>query len=157
MKTPVDRTPARESLPDQRAVTPLQQFALAISLAIFALTGCSGSSMESSVSGTVTLDGTGIGPGTVVFAPEGGGKPATGSVDEDGDYSLMTSRETGLAAGNYKAAVSIRELPENVKRGDRPPLGKSLIPEKYEQSDTSGLAYEVSPGRNTIDIELNSK
>jgi hypothetical protein len=104
----------------------------------------------------VTLDGNRIGPGTVVFAPVDGGKPATGSIDDDGNYSLKTSREMGLAAGKYTVAVSIRELPENVKRGDRPPLGKLLIPEKYEQSTTSGLEYEVESGDNTIDIPLTS-
>jgi len=48
-------------------------------------------------------------------------------------------------------------MPQNVKRGDRPPPGKLLIPEKYEQSTSSGLEYEVTPGKNTIDIELTSK
>jgi hypothetical protein len=50
--------------------------------------------------------------------------------------------------------VSIRKMPENVKRGERPPLGKLLIPEKYEDETKSGLQYNVSPGRNTINIEL---
>jgi len=119
---------------------------------------CRGSSMESEVSGTVTLDGSKIGPGTIVFAPAGGtGKPATGSIEADGSYQLKTSRESGLAAGTYRVAISIRKMPENVKRGERPPLGKLLIPEKYEDETKSGLQYEVSPGRNTINIELVSR
>jgi hypothetical protein len=93
----------------------------------------------------------------VVFAPIEGGKPATGSIESDGSYMLKTSREEGLTAGKYKAAVSVREMPQNVKRGDRPPPGKLLIPEKYEQSTTSGLEYEVKPGDNTINIELTSQ
>jgi hypothetical protein len=124
---------------------------------LVALAGCSGSSLESTVTGQVSLDGSPIGPGTVVFAPTDGGKPANGSIESDGSYMLKTSRESGLAAGKYRAAVSIREMPQNVKRGDRPPLGKLLIPEKYEQSSTSGLEYEVEAGRNTIDIDLTSK
>jgi hypothetical protein len=122
------------------------------------LVGCNSSSQQSQVFGSVKLDGNPIGPGTVVFAPiEGGRKPATGSIEADGNYSLNTNREAGLAAGKYTVAVSIREMPQNVKRGDRPPLGKLLIPEKYEQSTTSGLEYDVEPGRNTIDIELSSQ
>jgi hypothetical protein len=122
------------------------------------LVGCRGGSMESEVSGTVTLDGSNIGPGTIVFAPAGGtGKPATGSIESDGSYRLQTSRELGLAAGVYRVAVSIRKMPENVKRGERPPLGKLLIPEKYEDETKSGLQYEVSPGRNAINIELVSR
>ena len=128
----------------------------AVLVAVFV--GCRASSMESEVSGTVTLDGNKIGPGTIVFAPAGGsGKPATGSVESDGSYQLKTSRESGLAAGAYRVAISIRKMPENVKRGERPPLGKLLIPEKYEDEHKSGLQYEVSPGRNTINIELVSR
>ncbi len=114
--------------------------------------------MESEVSGTVTLDGNKIGPGTIVFAPVvSGGKPAMGSIESDGTYILKTSRDAGLAAGSYRVAVSVHKMPENVKRGDRPPVGKLLIPEKYEDETKSGLRYDVSPGRNTINIELVSK
>jgi hypothetical protein len=122
------------------------------------LIGCRGGSMESEVSGVVTLDGNKIGPGTIVFAPVGpGGKPATGSIESDGTYRLKTSRDTGLASGSYRVAVSVHKMPENVKRGERPPLGKLLTPEKYEDETKSGLQYDVSPGRNTINIELLSK
>jgi hypothetical protein len=125
-------------------------------IAIFV--SCRASSMESEVSGNVTLDGSKIGPGTIVFAPSGhSGKPSTGSIESDGSYQLKTSRESGLAAGAYRVAISIRKMPENVKRGERPPLGKLLIPEKYEDETKSGLQYEVSPGRNTINIELVSR
>ncbi len=126
-------------------------------LLLSAMTSCSRSSQESQVSGVVTLDGNAIGPGIIVFAPLGSGKPATGSIESDGSFMLMTSRETGLAPGKYQVAVSVREVPQNVKRGDRPPPGKLLIPEKYEDSTTSGLEYEVAPGKNTIDIELKSQ
>jgi hypothetical protein len=83
--------------------------------------------------------------------------PATGSVESNGSYSLKTSRESGLKAGTYRVAVSIREMPQNVQRGDRPPPGKSRITEKYEDDRNSGLKYEVSPGRNTIDVKLSSR
>ena len=123
---------------------------------IVMLVGCNRGSQESQVSGSVTLDGSRIGPGMVVFAPVEGGKPATGSIESNGSFTLNTSREPGLAAGKYKVAVSIRELPENVKRSDQIPPGKLLIPENYEQSTTSGLEYEVEPGQNSIDIDLTT-
>ena len=114
--------------------------------------------MESEVSGSVALDGKKLGPGTIVFAPvTEGGKPATGSIESDGSYSMMTSRVSGLAAGTYQVAVSIREMPQNVKRGDRPPPGRLLIPEKYEDYRTSGLKYDVVAGSNTINVELVSR
>jgi hypothetical protein len=120
------------------------------------LVGCNSSSQEAQVSGRVTLDGSRIGLGMIVFAPVANGKPATGSIAADGSYDIKTSHEFGLAPGKYKVAVSIREMPKNVQRGDQPPPGKLLIPAKYEQSAASGLEYDVTPGNNTIDINLTS-
>jgi hypothetical protein len=129
----------------------------ACALAVAPMVGCSSNSQESEVSGVVTLDGSPIGPGTIVFAPLRDGKPATGSIDKNGVYTLKTSREVGLAAGKYRVAMSIREMPVNFNPADRLPPGKLLIPEKYEQSNTSGLEFDVAPGRNTIDIPLRSE
>ena len=131
--------------------------ALMCGMALAFVSGCHRSSQESQVSGTVSLDGKQIGPGIVVFAPVGKGTPAMGPVDNGGSYSMSTSHELGLSSGKYKVGVSIREVPTNVKRGDRPPPGKSLIPEKYEDSATSGLQFDVAPGSNTINIELKSQ
>lgn len=128
-----------------------------ILIVFWTVVGCRGTNLEAEVRGTVRLDGKAIGPGVVVFAPIEGKTPATGTIEASGSYTLKTSREDGLAAGKYRASVSIREMPANVKPGDRPPPGKLLIPEKYELSTTSGLEFEVAPGRNTIDIELSSK
>jgi hypothetical protein len=119
--------------------------------------GCGGSSQESQVSGNVSLDGKQIGPGIIVFAPVENGTPAIGPIEHDGSYRMSTSHEVGLSAGKYKVGISIREVPKNVKRGDRLPPGKLLIPQKYEDSTTSGLEYDVVPGSNTIDIELKSQ
>jgi len=119
--------------------------------------GCSGGALESQVSGTVSLDGKAIGPGVVVFALDGSAKPAIGAIQSDGTYSMKTSRQVGLVPGHYQIAVSIREQPVNMQPGDRPPPGKSLIPEKYESVETAGLARDVQPGLNVVDIELQSE
>jgi hypothetical protein len=138
-------------------MTRVAGFALILAVAAIAA-GCSGGHLESEVAGTVTLDGKAVGPGIVIFAPVGGKEnPATGPIERDGSYSLKTSRTIGLKAGKYQVGVSVRELPVNPKPGDRPPPGKMLIPDKYESSDTSGLEFEVTPGSNTINIELKSK
>jgi hypothetical protein len=119
--------------------------------------GCNRSTQESQVSGNVSLDGKEIGPGIIVFAPVNNGTPAIGPIDDDGNYSMSTSHEDGLSSGKYKVGVSVREVPANVKRGEMTPPGKLLIPQKYEDSATSGLEYDVAPGSNTIDIELKSQ
>src|SRR3954447_8743448 len=143
-------------------IQPISQrrtrIALAVAMILTLASGCHNSSMEPEVSGTVKLDGKPIGPGTIAFVPtEQGRKSANGLVESDGSYNVKTIRGSGLLAGQYRVAVSIHEMPKNVKRGDRPPVGKSLIPEKYEDETKSGLQYKVEPGRNTIDVELASR
>jgi hypothetical protein len=120
--------------------------------------GCNGGSLESQVSGTVTLDGKSIGNGMIVFVPiDAKGNPPFGNIDASGNYSLKTGRTPGLLPGRYQVVVDIREQQPNFKPGDRPPPGKLLIPEKYNSASTSGLEYQVEPGSNTIDIPLTSQ
>jgi hypothetical protein len=132
---------------------------LAISvLAAVLLCGCSQNGKESEVSGKVTLDGNGVGPGVVVFVPIGRqGNPATGAIQLGGDYFLTTSRDLGLSAGKYKVSVSVFDQPP-VKPGERSMVEAKLVtPEKYVSAETSGLEYDVKPGSNTIYIELKSE
>jgi|tagenome__1003787_1003787.scaffolds.fasta_scaffold19681011_1 hypothetical protein len=143
-------------------IQPISQrrtrIALAVAMILTLASGCHNSSMEPEVTGTVKLDGKPIGPGTIVFVPtEQGRKPVAGSVESDGSYDLKPSRMSGLSSGQYRVAVSIREMPRITKRGDRPPVGKLLTPEKYEDETKSGLQYQLEAGRNTLDIELASR
>jgi hypothetical protein len=119
--------------------------------------GCSGGDFESSVSGTVTLDGKAIGPGFLVFAPIAGDtNPANGAIQTDGSYELKTANTAGLRAGRYKVSVTVLDQPD-VPPGERSyVVAKSRIPEKYNDLNTSGLEFAVEPGSNTIDIPLSS-
>ncbi len=120
--------------------------------------GCSGSDFESSVSGTVTLDGKAIGPGFLVFAPVAGDtNPANGAIQTDGRYELKTANTAGLRAGKYKVSVTVLDQPD-VPPGERSyVVAKSRIPEKYSNVETSGLEFDVESGSNTIDIPLTSE
>jgi hypothetical protein len=120
-------------------------------------TGCSGD-FDSHVSGTVTLDGSPIGPGFLVFAPvDGGTNPANGAIQPDGSYQLKTANTRGLNPGKYNVSVTILDQPD-VPPGERSyEVAKSRIPVRYNDLSTSGLVFEVQPGANTIDIALASK
>jgi hypothetical protein len=129
-----------------------------VALAAFCAAGCSSSEFESDVSGTVTLDGSPVGPGTVVFAPtDDKSNPATGLVEVDGDYFLRSNRIRGLPPGHYKVSVSVVHY-DPVAAGQRSTKpGKQITPRKYADPSTSGLEYDVEPGNNSIDIDLTSK
>jgi hypothetical protein len=130
----------------------------ALALAFVAWAGCGGDGMESTVSGRVTLDGTPVGPGTVVFAPAAGEQnPATGTIQVDGAYELKSNRTAGLPAGRYKASVSVFDQAP-VAPGERSyEQAKLVTPQKYADPSTSDLEYDVEPGFNMIDIELKSE
>jgi hypothetical protein len=116
--------------------------------------GCGGGAGQSEVAGTVTLDGKPIGPGWIEFTSPEKKMSASGTINADGSYTLTGNPKTGLAAGKYQVALSVREVPPNP--GDRPPPGKLLIPEKYESGATSGLEFEIASGANKIDVPLTS-
>jgi hypothetical protein len=119
--------------------------------------GCSRSEFDSTVSGTVTLDGKPLDLGFVCFSREGGGNPAMGTIQRGGSYILRTSNKTGLNAGKYRVIVSALDTPNPPPgvRDTTPP--KQLVPEKYTNADTSRLQFDVAPGSNTFDINLKSK
>lgn len=130
---------------------------LAVALAVTAI-GCGGK-YESSVSGSVTLDGAPLPIGTVTFAPVGEGTIAHGRIDEGGDYALRTGREEGLKAGDYRVTVVAREKPASDygPNGGPPPPGRQLTPDWYRSADSSGLEFSVERGGNTIDLALTSE
>ena len=103
------------------------------------LAGC-GEQLESTVQGTVTYQGSPLASAIIDFQNTKQGPSAAGFSDEGGYYSLKTGSTLGLPAGTYQAAVIA-------------PTG-SDVPKKYRASATSGLVYDVAPGKNTIHIEL---
>jgi len=121
--------------------------------------GCSQNSLESTVSGVVTLDGTPIGPGIIQFMPVGRAhNPATGTIQVTGDYELTTSNTLGLQAGEYNVTVAVYDQPE-VAPGERAAPGSAPLrtPEKYLSADTTDLQVTVIQGANELDIKLKSK
>ena len=120
--------------------------------------GCSGSPYDADVKGVVTLDGRPVGPGVVTFAPsDGKGNPSRGNLDADGKYFLLTKHDRGVHSGSYSVAVQAYKASKPIAPGERSnEPSVPLVPEKYLQTTTSGLSYEVEPGSQTIDISLTS-
>jgi hypothetical protein len=118
--------------------------------------GCQG---KGDVSVKVTYNGKPLVFGTVQFEGSDGGL-RQGNIEADGSYSV-----SGVATGEAKVAVSSRNPKSSdfqaiQREGQKklPPLpdrpGWFQIPDKYEMTYKSGLAYPIKRGANTIDIEL---
>jgi len=131
-------------------------------LGVGALAGCSGGGAEETytVQGAVTVNGKPVEGATVLFdlaEPTASGKrfSARARTDALGRYRLKTFGEghaDGAVAGRYRVAV----FPKQEFYGDEAPDPNSPpeIPLRYNDSGTSDLEYEVKPGHNEIDIEL---
>ena len=126
------------------------------SFLVVGLAGC-GSNAESTVYGTVTLDGEPLDHGSVTFVPNTNeGRAASGSIDTGGNYKVQAGQTGGLPAGEYVVKVSSREPAKPNPQGGPPTPGKLLTPKRYFNSNRSGLNFQVEAGSNEINLELTS-
>jgi hypothetical protein len=130
----------------------------AVALVVLVMIGCGGT-YDSSVSGTVTLDGAAVPRGTVAYYPKSAGPIAYSPIESDGSYRIRTGREEGLKAGEYQVTVTANEASAQLesKTGGPMPPGKSLTPLWYRSKDSSGLTFTVERGSNEINLELTSQ
>lgn len=125
-------------------------------LVLMFITGCGGT-YDSSVSGTVTLDGEPVSSATIAFFPATQGPSAYARSDDAGNYQLRVGQEIGLPSGDYQVTVVASEaavVPPDWS--GPPPPGKLITPAKYGRKQDSGLRFTVNPGKNEIDLELSS-
>lgn len=135
--------------------------------------GCgSGGPELGSVTGKVTLDGKPVTNGLVTFMPVGGGRPATGKTDANGQYELLGVDGKGAVLGQHRVAVTTLQQAVAVTemRSDSPEYAKQAvadrsaydsakvvepIPARYNTN--TDLTKEVKSGANVIDLELKSE
>jgi len=138
---------------------------------ILVLNGCSPSPPVGYVSGKVILpDGNNPAGLLVRFMNEPAGVGATSLVAEDGTYSLKHKHKSGVPVGPYQIAVTayvkqmgdqeytdFLSLPASEQRRINAEryAKMSLVPEKYHDTYTSGLSYEIVEGEQTHDIEIS--
>ena len=126
-------------------------------------TGCGDPNGVIAVSGTVTYGGKPV-VGEIQFIPEKAGtRSATGSLDSAGYFRLSSfGSNDGALPGKYKVAV-ISQGPDKPvpakKKGkmmdeDMQGSGDALIPKKYLNAATSGLAAEVSSSSHAFAFDL---
>jgi len=126
------------------------------------------------VNGVVTLDGTPVPEGTVQFWPKDG-RPARGSITEDGSFVMTTfDSNDGALVGEHrvtiKATRSIQSGPKikstaaeishfSQKGAKRIRATKVdwLVPEKYSDVDTTPLTATVENGSNEIDFQIEKE
>lgn len=127
-------------------------WAMLVAGALTLAAGCG--AHDSSVYGTVTLDGKTLETGTVTFHPAGEGAVAYGRIGADGSYRLHTGAEEGLAPGEYVVTVVATAPPPDPHSEV---VGKLLTPVRYGNLDQTDLRFTIEPGTNRIDLPLQTK
>jgi hypothetical protein len=116
------------------------------------------------VSGVVLYDGKPLGQGTVRFAPESGGQPATGAI-VDGRFQMRTTASSpGVVKGRYRISIvsekvgAVADLPDGVPPDpNNLPRPESLIPARYSDAGTSGLEVDVSGPISDLSLSVETR
>jgi len=131
---------------------------LVLALAAFAISGCKGGNPYEvktvPAAGTVTYQGKPLTKGSILFRPEDeNGRPASGTISEDGRFTLTTFNEgDGAVPGKHLVGVVVTE--ETMKKGGDTGI-KYIVPEKYSIPSTSGVEAVVPPeGSRDLKVEI---
>lgn len=140
-----------------------------IAVAFLGPAGCGNSDRPplAEATGVITFEGQPLKNAMVVFAPDGGERLATGRTNEDGEFELFTfSPGDGAVIGKHQVSVVAREEPVPTSGGgssmaggpSAPKQTKAVIPQKYLDAGTSGLAAEVTDGGdNYFEFDLKKE
>lgn len=106
------------------------------------------------VTGRVTYaDGTPVEAGTVIGEATVDGKPVgvQGNIAGDGTFSWGADRAgDGALPGNYRVAVMPVALGDSELAAGKQPA----VDGKYTKYETSGITFEVKPGKNELNITV---
>ena len=81
--------------------------------------------------------------------------PAVVTMEKDGSFVAESTVGAGLIPGKYRVGVECWKLPPDESRKDRP-LGVSYVANKYRNSATSGLEFEIQSGhRGRVEVAFN--
>ncbi len=119
-------------------------------------TGCSPSN-TGTAEGTVSLRGTPISAGSIVFENPATGFSISTPIQADGSFRVKTSKGDGLPAGDYRVAVVPDAFP--VTEGTQVLVGMNAaanvqaaqavpIPQKYRATASTPLMAKVEAGTN---------
>lgn len=125
--------------------------------ACVALCGCEQRQHVVPVKGKVVYQDKPLTSGSVMFQPEGG-IPASGQIQSDGSFVLSTyDIGDGATVGKNKVRIVSTEQ-QKFDRTQEATVGKSLIPEKYNNFGTTPLTFEVTePGVDDAVLTIEDK
>ena len=129
--------------------------ALAAALVFTLAAGCGGDRVKTyPVTGKVTYKGKAVPNGTVNFVPASG-PSATGELQKDGTFTLMTvTAGDGAVAGKHKVVIVAMADSKDALPEARSPTPPPIVPLKFTSLATTPLTADVEAKGNVIDFDL---
>ena len=112
--------------------------------------GCSKEPIKSTVSGTVTLKGSPLPAGTVLFFSKELDSTSRSTIKDGGKYTFPVP----IPVGDYLVCISDPPTPPPGGMGPAEKPIQVNVPAKYRSFDTSELKFTIKPGPNEYNIEL---
>lgn len=121
---------------------------LACAVAVLFSTGCGDTSNLAALEGKVMYQGKPLETGSVMLQPAQGGQFSRADIQPDGSFVLQTADgEEGATIGLNRVRVACFPNKRTSADGDLS-LGKSFIPEHYNNFSSSELTVQVLPEDN---------
>jgi hypothetical protein len=123
--------------------------------------GCSSDDKRLTVKGTVTIDGQPVTQGRVQFYGPNN-QFSTAGIDPDGTFIATDVIPGDLRVAVVDPSTSVKLPPPSEKdssasKSTRSAPKSRTIPAKYQNADTSGLVYNITPASAQIEIKMSSK
>jgi len=130
--------------------------------------GCGGAVQTTQpVEGLVTLGGSPLAGASITFHPQSAeGTAASGLSDSDGKFRIQTVHGTpgsGTTLGEYRVTVSkIESVPtgKTTTESDGTVIEetteRSVTPRVYSSRESTPLVVNITQGKNTVNLELES-
>lgn len=133
---------------------------LVLGCAIAAVAGC-GRSDWGTVSGTVTVNGEPVGPGTLIFEPaevdRRNDPTSLGYFDATGHYELLSVGKTkGAQVGEYRVLIMEGSPASLVAENPEKRKSTGKIPSKYKDYGAQ-LSATIKQGSQVIDFKLDDE
>jgi hypothetical protein len=133
----------------------MARFLLLTLLACVVSAGCNRGPTLVPASGRVTFNGKPLDAGAIMVQPIAG-PAAQAKIGPDGTFQLGTFKPgDGAIVGMATVRVFCRK--DITPPGGEQAWGPSLIPERYNRFDTSGLTVDIKAGMPPLEISLSSK
>jgi hypothetical protein len=152
----------------QIRMTHLERMAFSVILLVCVGCGESDGPLLAEAGGVVTFNGKPVPAATVVFIPTAG-SPAMGLTDDQGRFEFNTQGKPGAIVGNGTISITAVQQSRELTDEEMEKIGgakfdalvasirKSVIPEKYNHPNTSGLAITIAEDSEKNQLMLDLK